>query len=564
MNQLFFNVRSKDDVDLVLSECKPNPNIRCVNIDPCKFKTIFDSNWNFGTQWTPNQIIIHISPKVKDTDIQHINSVLKDYSSIPNQSSKINLKNVTIINELSDTLTARRIVFVLIGTDAFSKVENILPIYPHELRANENRITTRDMKLEEGVIYFKTLKVYNYDSHFLQDTWWYNYYNEVPQCARRRLVQFSGTCWFNSAFNSLVLTPYIRMLLINLYERLTDQYKKDITGMSLDSIYTTLPLDKKLWFMIYKMYIERVRLTSNVGNVSLQLAADLKKLTIAPHNAMKKYGEGGNPVDALKIIVKNTIPECITQFINTKYINQSELMCLGTKTQALLKEIGKLIQSELDKLNNEYSNAMDNKTTTQKSEACRIRSKLRYYREILPKYEKFALEYGSSQHLLVTINIKLSQLFDRCDGILKEKIKEFDSNIETIHGYLNISNRIPFTIGAGVFICFYIPFTLYDGIPTELQQDNKIYKLEAALLQCTYVNEETKQHHMHVVTGLRCNDEYYIYDSNNIIVKAKWHESLKKNYSDNQPDWIDEFRKKTEKPFVFRGCKYGIYILQHE
>jgi len=43
-------------------------------------------------------------------------------------------------------------------------------------------------------------------SHLVSDTWWYIYFIRSIPCARGRVLQASGTCWFNTILNTLLLT----------------------------------------------------------------------------------------------------------------------------------------------------------------------------------------------------------------------------------------------------------------------------------------------------------------------------------------------------------------------
>jgi hypothetical protein len=48
------------------------------------------------------------------------------------------------------------------------------------------------------------------DSTNLVDKWWYEYFMRSLPCARKRVIQFFGTCWFNVILNTILLTPKLK------------------------------------------------------------------------------------------------------------------------------------------------------------------------------------------------------------------------------------------------------------------------------------------------------------------------------------------------------------------
>jgi hypothetical protein len=49
-----------------------------------------------------------------------------------------------------------------------------------------------------------------YRSTNLMDKWWYEYFMRSLPCARGRIIQFFGTCWFNVVLNTILLTPKLK------------------------------------------------------------------------------------------------------------------------------------------------------------------------------------------------------------------------------------------------------------------------------------------------------------------------------------------------------------------
>jgi hypothetical protein len=68
------------------------------------------------------------------------------------------------------------------------------------------------------------------ESHLVTDTWWYRYFNRTMSCARGRVLQFSGTCWFNTILNTMLLTPPLKSYLkakLSTYSESYAPYIKD-------------------------------------------------------------------------------------------------------------------------------------------------------------------------------------------------------------------------------------------------------------------------------------------------------------------------------------------------
>jgi hypothetical protein len=63
----------------------------------------------------------------------------------------------------------------------------------------------------------------------------------------------------------------------------------------------------------------------------------------------------------------------------------------------------------------------------------------------------------------------------------------------------------------------------------------------------------------HVVAGLYCDDEYYVFDSNNVLVKYDW-------WDENHSVYIDASSKsyKKDPQFTYLFWYYAIYVRDNE
>ncbi len=71
----------------------------------------------------------------------------------------------------------------------------------------------RDERKSYALTSFMIPDLRDFLSDDVHDRWWFRYFARAMTCARARILQTNGTCWFNSVFNMLIMNPRIRGLL---------------------------------------------------------------------------------------------------------------------------------------------------------------------------------------------------------------------------------------------------------------------------------------------------------------------------------------------------------------
>ena len=147
-------------------------------------------------------------------DIPYLNNFLNNYK-------KDKLKNVSIIyyinsynnnniKYLYDNNNFRKII-------NFSNIQDFIETDVHysvyyfcDGKVNNTCLLTTPYNKEYNIRLIT-------DHLYKNQIWWYKYYIDTPYCAFERLTQISGSRWFNSILNLLLLSD-LKIILIELYQ----------------------------------------------------------------------------------------------------------------------------------------------------------------------------------------------------------------------------------------------------------------------------------------------------------------------------------------------------------
>jgi len=182
----------------------------------------------------------------------------------------------------------------------------------------------------------------------LEKTWWYKWITSIPICARGRLLQSTGTCWFNATFNSLILVSEIRKLMVENARNFLDL---ELSERNFDN--GRYSLQQLLHTVIQKIYIENIRAKSTDGNFVGVLAARVKGLS--EHGDEKyylrrssiSYGDSFNSKAAIQYVLDTYFEPSITTVLNLideklDEYNRKVVKYNKTKDKKLLDEINSL------------------------------------------------------------------------------------------------------------------------------------------------------------------------------------------------------------------------------
>jgi hypothetical protein len=134
----------------------------------------------------------------------------------------------------------------------------------------------------------------------LKELWWYKWYNNVPPCASGRLMQISGTCWFNAGLNIVLLSPTLsKFLIMQLYkldQETQERFMKDDNFnrcFNLENPDATYSIKDMLYLLVYHILIKNKRISYDKGNIAQIMAARIGDLY--------KDRQKNNPKDPKKI-----------------------------------------------------------------------------------------------------------------------------------------------------------------------------------------------------------------------------------------------------------------------
>jgi hypothetical protein len=130
----------------------------------------------------------------------------------------------------------------------------------------------------------------------LTSQWWYTWFASRTPCASGRLAQFSGTCWFNTALNMLLLSPSIAKIMVGYWNMLPpqeqEQSKLDLS-ICLNPQTGTLRL--MLHVVIYNLLIRGRKATWSNGNIVKGMAAMTKGLSMSSQRSANAKANRTNP-----------------------------------------------------------------------------------------------------------------------------------------------------------------------------------------------------------------------------------------------------------------------------
>jgi hypothetical protein len=409
-------------------------------------------------------------------------------------------------------------------------------------------------KKKGGANMFANIRVMDTNSKDLVCQWWFKWYFSVPPCLSSRLVQSTGTCWMNSIINSLFFIPEIITLLTSKYNSLLN--KDDIDKITFDKFdCTTCNYDLKtlLFSLINNLLINKKKASNTDGNFIGFIASKVKclyenKLEMCNN---KQYGDGGDPYKGLEIILKEI------------FNNDNIHYCLSLEEE-IIKEQNKII----DKINKN----INDKSILIKE----FNNKIEDYENKNKEISKLIIDYNHKKlkNILDEIDLKkiiLNKVNEEIN-LLEIKIDELEKLIETLNkSLLELKNLYKILSTDNYFSNDEIKKFIFKVIEqknfpkililNKNMFDNNInininlynYKLCSSSISLGGIN--------HAIAGIICNDKYYIYDSNNIIVEANWPQKDISNYLANET--TRELYSKDLKDVLFKKFGYLIYTRQN-
>jgi hypothetical protein len=376
-----YYVRTINQPKLTLNNDQNN-NIRLVEIE------IFDDNSAlrdedigfFKNLSCKQNVLIYGSSRIYRNNQQDINikkgvvAFMQEMIELLPKNKKFN--NVTIIHECSDTNTVLYHVYnnknELICKKIVNAITNSLfkdPLTNKFLDSNsgvyhsaEDKETQRkftyrfyrfhkivnDVNFKSEKEYEDAYNVYNtYTIDKVDETWWFKMYFDTPYCAFGRFIQFSGTCWFNTVINSLILVPSIAVILIYMYGTWAkglskEELEKFQNNATFDSCPANMFVKEVLFTIVYLIFVRGQKAINTNNNDFMAHFASIVRSSAeygSPENylkmvnekgietASKEYGgQGWWPLKSIQTLLKNVFPIEIADELEVQKLDVNELI----------------------------------------------------------------------------------------------------------------------------------------------------------------------------------------------------------------------------------------------
>jgi hypothetical protein len=454
----------------------------------------------------------------EDIDKEKLNNII----DILEQHKNFELFNITIFNNIINANLAIPLFFTKSNIKTFKKIINIFPFETAITVCNETTynllkyinksidvihdkdkdeedinkcfITGHRKKKIGGSINPSTSDQKRYvfrmmetnKLNILDQTWWFKYYFSIPPCAYGRLSQSSGTCWCNVILNICFLTPAISTILLQKFKELETEHKKYIKNKYKDfnDICDCDDILKNILYgLINIILINKKKATTLDCNFVSEIAARIKGFALYRDEFYYKtldekllFGDYYFSMIGFSIILYILFIDNIDYVIIISDNIYSKLHFQKSDMLEFIENnLSTIPKLEYDRLNNEIK---------------KIDNMIKFGNNLIEN------ELSNSNKIL---SIKWSDIIYNLDDFNQK----------------NPPNII------------IIPCKIDTISIKEMIYINDIeYKLQSAGIG---INSKD---FAHIVSGLYCNDKYYVYDSNNIISYCKWSKANLKEYID--------------------------------
>jgi len=401
------------------------------------------------------------------------------------------------------------------------KVSRIQNIKHPRIFSRIKKIQSRPVEIDETKIFTMTDVKYNFDKNIelkdkylkqykyiikniylykdLYDSGFYEYQFKLKQylseCGVNRTTQLYGTCWFNVIINAFVFGDHLRGRMIQLLLRYIKVYSKE----KLDKLVERIDKSQRT--------LKTHENQSQSQQEKLNNSQETLEYNIFEHIIAIFY----------KVLcqegLRNTDPKLYDNFNLTNLAIAIKM--LGTNEPVNAKKIEELAYIAIygiDILIHTLNKFIDTDYH------------ITYNKDNNNNYLLENSNHINSIFFILNNDLKKSEVIFSFYYDLKIKNIELDINDNGINQYIKFNNGIEMKNIKNVdFIFMDYEFYDVDRIPRELYcviNDKKyLFKLDVAILQMIY--DDTKIRH--VLSGMICNNQYYIYDSQtNFYFDCDW------------------------------------------
>ena len=481
--------------------------------------------------------------------------------------------NVTIINKLFNEN------FSLIWSDKFKKIINVIIFNFIENILSENSIICTNDENDKSYICFIDDLTVKYKTELsriviinnqkyqyiiinnsntdwidketnLNTTWWYLYYFKIPICSYGRLLQNSGTCWCNSILNSLLINTSVIKLLLTKNKQNTFIEERFLNALknnsNISSIFTSdinniknyedIPLNVLVLYIFKTILVDHNKATNLSGDVVLNIAWKLKVMSEKQKNNdnIKKYAKKSLDAQTNLEKYKSDLVNYNTRIREKLQLSVEEMDAL-TNLNAYIESSVSLQPNDIEyliELNENIIKTNENIDT--------LTANIKIYKEDIDTLnynnqilESYTNTYGESGNP-ANITLLLPILFDK-NLILYKNLN--NNKYEYNNSYYTINNNK--LIIDNINDDYDIIIILYNEYKD--QQTNEKYRIfiyeniniNNVIYECTS-SSLALNGAPHEIAGLKCNDKFYVYDSNNYITYTDWTKWNHTTYNNNQ------------------------------
>lgn len=253
-------------------QCRTCPVLSHINNDQYEYNVIYsDDDGAAAYRFIRELIVRHLTKRCRSTTpTQHplliytssytikkhqliLDQVVKaiDELAASNREFSRYKNEIVIINDMDNSMVRRSSVIRKVVNTKYRETQaddaqrtfKHIDFYDSNLHGkilNKNRLVKAHDKTSDKVFNIFTYPVPSLASELstkLEDKWWFKYFIKSPKCSRRRLYQITGTCWFNTNLNEMILGKHLKQLLVSKYFTL---YETNAKQQSLFKLYYSL------------------------------------------------------------------------------------------------------------------------------------------------------------------------------------------------------------------------------------------------------------------------------------------------------------------------------------
>ena len=374
------------------------------------------------------------------------------------------------------------------------------------------------------------------NSNTLKNVWWLNKYLSVPSCAAGRLLQISGTCWYNTTLNALMLTQRVRQVFAGIWHASPPEYKTKIENFgTLETCpMKNMLLKDMLHFLIYHLVVKGDKIKARKDNTVIDMAGSVKAMSELGLSddasvTVNQFNQNDRPqlrwTQLKTILTQMPLPEDFKTFGNN-WFESADSNSIKRWLNALLSTTDKEI--DIQQHLTYMISILKDWARLINAKAYEVDSK--YNPDLRATEAKLNMHLGSFKTGHEIMDIKeieqTARLLLIVLTLLKSKGDEGHNSFDATKVVLDM---LKLSYMASEIDVKYLekpqdamPMFLLIGNQSENVQREITFGKKAYELLSAGVAIGKNGIGTHAIAGLMCNGKAYIYDANNYIAHTDW------------------------------------------